>query len=146
MPSRRRSTVLGAIGVAVATVVVLAGCTANSAVGESDLVGKWVSDSGSTLRLGPDGQARFNDFPRGAMQLNAVGAPVSATASWHVARNSKDVNLVDFAGKDSTWSGAVGASWTATLTDDSPRRLVFALQDPGLEAGKDLVLQRNQRP
>lgn len=135
---------LNVIGIAVATVAVLSGCTAPPAVESSDFVGDWVSDSGSSVRLTSDGQARFTDFPRTALRLNVFGAPVDGTASWRTVEDNSDGNLVDFVGKNLTWPEVAGASWTATLTDDSPRRLVFALSDPGLETSKELVLQRRR--
>lgn len=141
MPSKRRSTVLTAIGLAVATLTVLTGCAPTAAPGTTDIVGKWVSDSGSTLRLDADGQAQITNFPRAALQLNAAGAPVSGTAAWHTAKGHK---LISFTGKELTWSEVAGASWTATLTDDSPRMLVFALQGPGLESSKELALRRDR--
>lgn len=144
MTSRRPSTVLNVIGIAVATVAVLSGCTAPPAVESSDFVSDWVSDTGSTIQLASDGHARFTNFPRSALRLEAVGAPVSGTASWRTVDDNSDGDLVSFVGEDLRWSDLIGASWTATLTDDSPRRLVFALSDPGLETSKELVLQRRR--
>jgi len=146
MTSRRRRTVLSVIGVAVATVLALSGCTPTPVLRSSDLVGRWVSESGSSIRLTSDGQARFTDFPRRALRLNTVGAPLSGTASWRTVKNRHDGNLVVFVVRDLRFSEAPGASWTATLTDESPRTLVFALSHPGLNTGKDLVLQRNEAP
>ncbi|PYY37887.1 hypothetical protein DEJ16_06025 [Curtobacterium sp. MCJR17_055] len=71
------------------------------------------------------------------MRLEATGDPVDGGGSWRLRNDS---HLINFTGTDMSWAAANGTEWTATVTDDSPRLIVFMLRDPDLESSKELTL------
>jgi hypothetical protein len=122
-------------------VSVLGGCAAAAPPRQSALVGTWTSKSGSTLELTSGGEARFSDFPRAAVRLEATGEPVDGSASWRVMKQG---HLIRFTGNDMSWAAANRAEWTATVTDDSPPLIVFVLRNPDLETSEELALHRDR--